>query len=154
VDERALLLKAIRQKPDEDAARLALADWLDEHGETRVTCPTCKGHKKTCTACDGDGLSSGPPECRTCRRCDGEGVLPVSCSTCDSTGTIIDTANRDRAALLRVQCELSRSHPRTRHRRARIRDGGGTIQRGGAAVTHVQTSAFFQSLEYCDGYPS
>lgn len=30
---------------------------------------------KKCAACDGDGLSTGPPECRPCRRCSGTGKV-------------------------------------------------------------------------------
>src|SRR4051812_35587257 len=47
-DTRADLLTAIREKPDDDAPRLALADWLDKHGDPeraefiRVQCALAK----------------------------------------------------------------------------------------------------------------
>lgn len=30
-----------------------------------------------CRTCDGDGLSSGPPECRPCRACKGSGRVAI-----------------------------------------------------------------------------
>ncbi|MBY0461450.1 MAG: TIGR02996 domain-containing protein, partial [Gemmataceae bacterium] len=35
MSDRAALLKAILDDPDDDTARLVFADWLDEHGEGR-----------------------------------------------------------------------------------------------------------------------
>ena len=34
-----------------------------------------------CSACNGDGLATGPPECRPCRRCRGTGEKPMTATT-------------------------------------------------------------------------
>lgn len=82
------------------AARLVYADWLQEQSEV---CGACRGKSAPCGACGGDGLSTGPPECRRCRRCDGTGRLP--CPACSGTGRVDHAA---RCEFIRVQCELAR----------------------------------------------
>ena len=74
------------------SAMPVLADALLEAGlpET-VECGDCKngfvGVK--CSGCGGDGLSTGPPECRTCRRCDGTGTMSKKfCPSCNGTGRL------------------------------------------------------------------
>jgi uncharacterized protein (TIGR02996 family) len=78
-DELAFL-RGICDSPDDDAPRLVLADWLEEHGQgeraefVRVQCELARIEAgDVCPRCEGDGLSTGPPECRPCRRCKGQG---------------------------------------------------------------------------------
>src|SRR5687768_6728397 len=34
LDERAALLRAVHDRPDDDVPRLVMADWFEEHGES------------------------------------------------------------------------------------------------------------------------
>ncbi len=55
-------------------------DRQAHHAAILAACPirrVDRAPRRTCTDCDGDGLATGPPECRRCRRCDGTGLLPA-----------------------------------------------------------------------------
>lgn len=88
--DEAGLLTAIEEHPDDDTPRLEFADYLDGLDTLRVECPQCDG--------DGEEATS-----------DKHGYMDyaMQCRSCGGVGTIIDTSNRDRAELIRVQCELS-----------------------------------------------
>jgi uncharacterized protein (TIGR02996 family) len=85
------LLAAICAEPAEDTPRLAYADWLDERGDARVTCGLCKGQRHV-TYFKGPGATN--PNWKDC---------PV----CGGTGTVVGTANADRAEFIRVQIALA-----------------------------------------------
>ncbi len=84
-DTERALLAAIIAHPDDDTPRLVYADFLDEQDDTRKTCPNCKGR----VFIPGNDHFSG-----------------MDCLVCVGTGTVVDTANRDRADFIRVQCEV------------------------------------------------
>lgn len=106
---RAALLRILAE-PDEDRWRLAYAAVLEREG-TRERCKTCKGSKSNradrCRHCDGDGLATGPPECRPCKHCKGKGAINTDCPTCQGLGETLD-ALAAQAKFVRVQCELAR----------------------------------------------
>lgn len=95
------LLAAIAAHPDEDTPRLVYADYLEEQPTTSVPCPKCRakgwvGTTQTVHFAATEFDSEGTPMRR------------VACRACDGAGNIPDTANRDRAEFIRVQCELAR----------------------------------------------
>lgn len=138
-DELALL-RAIREQPDDDALRLAYADYLDGLDTVSVPCPTCGPYRDDpCPYCNGQKhvtIFKGPgatnPNWKDCDTCGGTGKFPVgyhperdpasgrqeggwtNCKTCNgggkpsTPGVQYDTSNRDRAELIRVQCERHR----------------------------------------------
>lgn len=89
------LCAAVGAHPDEDAPRLMLADYLDGLDTVRLS-------SRKCTMCvDGKQNDMGIGDV-TCNEWD--------CQSCMGTGLIhgpLDTSNRDRAELIRVQCELA-----------------------------------------------
>jgi len=57
---------------------LTWQSWLSHHQAILDSCPIRRidrSSRRICSACHGDGLSTGPPECRPCRRCQGTGWL-------------------------------------------------------------------------------
>lgn len=80
------LLRAIITTPDDDTARLAYADCLDELPTRTVTCTHCEP--------EDDDVEPHPSD--------------IACPKCGGTKVVADTANRDRAEFIRVQVELSR----------------------------------------------
>lgn len=113
--EQQNFLATIRAAPDDDTARLAYADWLDEREPVRVPCPaTCEeGFVYASRKVDGDDQWS----CSTCGRysnmyghttAERATGCRKPCQTCKGTGTVLDADARDRAAMIRVQVELSR----------------------------------------------
>lgn len=81
------LYREVCQRPECDTLRLAYADALDELGDERVECPKCNGNR---------GEYKVP------------GFTVWGCQACEVTGTVLSTANRDRAEFIRVGCELAR----------------------------------------------
>ena len=79
MDDGTALLAAILASPAEDTPRLVYADYLDELPSVAVHCPTCFRSE----------LYWNSP-----------------CPTCNGTGTVFDTSNADRAALIRTQYEI------------------------------------------------
>lgn len=100
------LIAAIVASPEEDTPRLMYADWLEENAESKlVACPKCRGKRRVqrgyCDAfmygCDEFGDDN----------CEHKNEL-VTCYACDGTGTLPDSPRADRAAIIRVQCELAK----------------------------------------------
>ena len=104
-DDLRALYAAVCAQPEDDTARLAYADALDEQDTVSVPCQGCYGAKRVV-----GGTSS------------------IVCPTCSGHGTIPDTANADRAAFIRVQVELSRMPPKPRE--LCVVDGAGTRMEG------------------------
>jgi uncharacterized protein (TIGR02996 family) len=109
-------LHSIRETPDDDMPRLALADWLDEQPTVRE-CPECKNGWEpfVCKVCgngpDDDGCLEHGKGCYVLNE-DGGGCESVDqCANCDGTGSITDTSDSERAELIRVQVELTRQFP-------------------------------------------
>lgn len=98
----------ICQHPEDDTLRLQYADLLDEIGDERVPCPKCKG-EKTVPYCSRFMYSCAELNVE----CDCGSLK--SCDKCDGDGTVLSTANRDRAEFIRVQCELERYDPAAHH---------------------------------------
>lgn len=90
--EREQLLAEIAANPEDDTSRLAFADWLDEQPTKQKACPSCDGAwlKQTGRASTYDHKTE----------------QWIDCPKCDGTGSVPDTADRDRAEFIRVQCEL------------------------------------------------
>jgi uncharacterized protein (TIGR02996 family) len=91
--DQSSLLAAIRACPDDTALLGAYADFLDEQPTVSAPCPACKsvGQKTTRGYIEFSG-----------------GFDKVGrCVVCAGTGFVTDTSNRDRAELIRVQCEIS-----------------------------------------------
>jgi len=112
--DRDALLAACRLAPDEDTPRLLLADWLDEQGDVRVKCQ-CRKERASlaCKVCGNAPDDSGCLEhgrgCYVLHEDGGGSEYFEVCDKCENAGTILDTSNRDRAELIRVQCELART---------------------------------------------
>jgi uncharacterized protein (TIGR02996 family) len=83
---------AIREQPDEDTPRLALADWLDEQEPESVPCPSCVAI-----------LSPTSGGCWPCKAC--------GAANWEERSFVTDTSARDRAELIRVQVELANLPP-------------------------------------------
>jgi uncharacterized protein (TIGR02996 family) len=87
IPRHVALYREICRAPEDDTLRLAYADCLDEIGDERVECPN--------------------PNC-------GNPVVGwdgfYQCSRCKGAGTVLSTANRDRAEFIRVQVEIERLH--------------------------------------------
>lgn len=79
MNELNLLLRSVIENPDDDLVRLAYADALDELPTKTVPCT--------------NKAPVGPH---------------WGCPTCNGTGTVTDTTNRDRAEFVRVQVGCSR----------------------------------------------
>lgn len=84
MNDEAAFLEAIRATPDEDAARLVYADWLDENPD--IVCPQCKG--------------------------DPSYWVGLGCAKCDGTGLVTDPSRRARAEFIRLSCTGSKALPR------------------------------------------
>lgn len=101
MNDHDILLRAILANPEDDAPRLAYADWLDENGG-EIRCPKCKGLRfGFCSRCSGEGCSiygiaaNGP--CGVEKQCD----------ECNGTGRV-SNGFAERAEFIRVQCELDK----------------------------------------------
>lgn len=101
-DDEVALRAAIFAAPLEDTPRLVYADWLDEQPQERP-CPRCKGKGFYSYR----GAEFGY-EVENCRDCGGD-------DTSKGTGTVRDTSNADRAALIRVQCNPHGCTPACTH---------------------------------------
>lgn len=91
------LLRTICDQPDEDTPRLMYADWLDALPPVRVTCPNCKGFGH---------FNKDNDDWNSCQE-QWQKYPSLTVPHCNNSGTIIDTANADRAEFIRVQCELT-----------------------------------------------
>lgn len=111
--DASLLLREIARSPGDDAPRLGFADYLDELGDVRVTCPKCTPNYPTRSGFGLGWLLAGSVS-------DG-GYFHVPCVTCGGdpksnggiangnnkgTGTVLGTSNRDRAEYIRTAIEL------------------------------------------------
>lgn len=102
MNEREQMYAAILADPENDTLRLGWADWLDAQDVPRVKCRVCDARKKVrdytaarlYTAPDYFGFESEP-------------IYYKECTACDGTGTVPDTSDADRAALIRVQVAIS-----------------------------------------------
>jgi uncharacterized protein (TIGR02996 family) len=101
MSDEAGLLAAITDNPDDDTVRLAYADWLDEHLKPDVICDHCNGKPK-------QQFFHGATSTNWTRGGVNAGVTVYLCGSCNATGTVPDTTNRDRAEFIRVQVEYHR----------------------------------------------
>jgi uncharacterized protein (TIGR02996 family) len=108
------LLREVLACPDEDAPRLALADFLDENAGS-VECDECVDGDVGCSVCEGVGIYYDPPYSLNrlkCPHCT-DGLLAEKCPTCFGTGRVSD-GKAERASFIRCQIELAAMHC-TRH---------------------------------------
>lgn len=100
-------LSAILDRPADDAPRMVYADWLEENAGDGV-CPQCRGSGKRHVSVPNTNLSAANGYsplteyaewrgCRVCSKSDNE----------VGSGRVSD-GRRERAAFIRVQCELAR----------------------------------------------
>jgi uncharacterized protein (TIGR02996 family) len=97
------LLRAIMEFPEEDTPRLEYADWLEEQPTDRVACRRCGGNRKLWRPIDVTKhevpQAIGP---------EGQPMVRAKCRGCSGVGTVVNTANKNRAGLISVQCELAK----------------------------------------------
>jgi uncharacterized protein (TIGR02996 family) len=115
------LLREILACPDDDAPRLALADWLEENSGS-VECARCGGRGRErweCKVCGATPDEAGEVEHgRGCYVIDSDGggtesVDVPPCPDCAGTGRVSD-GKAERASFIRCQIELAAMHC-TRH---------------------------------------
>jgi uncharacterized protein (TIGR02996 family) len=95
VTDRDAFIRSIIAHRDDDLPRLAFADWLDEHAG-QVECPRCHGGRKL-AGVNREAYTRFPLQPKDlCMVCHGESWVP--------------NGYAERAAFIRVQCELARLH--------------------------------------------